>query len=302
MNLSGNPITIAHGDYRAQVAPVGASLCSLTYGGRDLVVPFDPAGLRPSHRGAVLVPWPNRIIDGTYQRDGVTFQLPLTEPARHNAIHGLVDWNHFDSTAESETSVTLTTSVTPVPGYPHPLRVSVTYALGDDGLAWTIETENLGTDAAPYGVAVHPYFTAGPGRADDWTLTFPGTEYLEATDDQMRPGERKLVTGTDVDFTEGRALRGISCDLPFTGLQRTNGLAEAKLLGADGTGVAVSAGDDTPWMQAFTADSSDPDKNRVGVAVEPMTCPPDAFNSGTDLTMIAPAASHRVQWNIRAVR
>lgn len=302
MNLSGTSIEIAHGDYRARVASVGASLCSLTYAGRNLVVPYDARGLRPSHRGAVLAPWPNRIIDGTYTHDGTTYQLPLTEPARHNAIHGLVDWNDFEIVDRRDDSVTLQTDVVPIPGYPHPLRVSVTYALDEGGLSWTIESENLGSDDAPYGVAVHPYFTAGPGRADDWTLHFPGTEYLEAVDDQMRPGERRAVQGTDFDFTAGRPLRGISCDLPFTALERTDGRAEARLLSADGTGVAISAGDDTPWMQAFTADSSDPDKNRIGVAIEPMTCPPDAFNSGTDLARIAPGDTHRVQWRIGAVR
>ncbi|NYI68143.1 aldose 1-epimerase family protein [Spelaeicoccus albus] len=302
MNLSGNPVHISHGDYSARIAPVGASLSSLNYGGRDLVVPYDTAGLRPSHRGAVLAPWPNRIIDGTYAWQGRTYQLPLTEPARHNAIHGLVDWNDFELTGRTDASATLSTPVVPVPGYPHCLRVTVTYALDDDGLSWTVETENLGDDDAPYGVAVHPYFTAGPGRADDWTLTFPGTEYIESADEQMRPGETKSVRGSDVDFTAGRPLRGISCDLPFTKLQRSGGRAEARLLAADGTGVAISCGDDTPWMQVFTADSPDPDKNRIGVALEPMTCPPDAFNSGTDVVRIAPGDLHRIEWHIAAVR
>src|SRR5699024_7631520 len=127
-------------------------------------------------------------------------------------------------------SVTLSTTTVPVPGYPHPLKITVTYALDDDGLTWTIEAENLGDDAAPYGCAVHPYLTAGPGRADDWSLTLPATEYLETIDDQLRPGRRLPVDGTELDFTQGRSLRSISCDLPFTGLQRgSDGIAEARL-------------------------------------------------------------------------
>lgn len=302
MNLSGTAYEIAHGDYSARVVSVGGSLAALRYAGRDLVVPFDPARLRPSHRGAVLAPWPNRIIDGTYSWQGTTYQLPLTEPARHNAIHGLVDWNDFELIGRTDESATLATDIVPIPGYPHSMRITVTYALSDAGLAWTIEAENLGRDEAPYGVAVHPYLSAGPGRADDWTLEFPGSEYIESADEQMRPGGLKNVQGSDVDFTEGKPLRGVSCDLPFTRLGRSDGRAEARLLAADGTGVFISCDEDTPWMQVFTADSPDPDKNRIGVAVEPMTCPPDAFNSGTDVVRIAPGDRHRVEWRIGAVR
>ena len=78
----------AHG-YEAVIASVGASLRSLTYEGRDLVVPFDADEVRPAYRGATLAPWPNRVVDGRYTFGGVEQQLPLTEPARGHALHGL---------------------------------------------------------------------------------------------------------------------------------------------------------------------------------------------------------------------
>ena len=46
--------------------------------------------MRQSGRGQVLIPWPNRLEDGGYEFDGRRYQLPLTEPEQHNAIHGLV--------------------------------------------------------------------------------------------------------------------------------------------------------------------------------------------------------------------
>ncbi len=54
-------------------------------------------------------------------------------------------------------------------------------------------------------------------------------------------------------------------------------------------------------MQVHTADRPDPDDDRVGLAVEPMTCPPDALNSGTDLVVLAPGDSHAASWEIEAL-
>ena len=57
---SGIQHTIRAGEYEAVIASVGATLRSLTYAGRDLVVPFGADEVRPAHRGATLAPWPNR--------------------------------------------------------------------------------------------------------------------------------------------------------------------------------------------------------------------------------------------------
>ena len=68
--LSGTQVTIDHGDYSATIASIGASLRTLRWQGRDLVIPFDADEVRPAYRGAILAPWPNRVVDGTYRHDG----------------------------------------------------------------------------------------------------------------------------------------------------------------------------------------------------------------------------------------
>ena len=93
--LSGEQFELSAGDYRATIASVGASLRELTWQGRHLVVPFDAHEIRPDYRGAVLAPWPNRVVDGKYQFDGLEHQLALTEPERGHALHGLVVWQDF---------------------------------------------------------------------------------------------------------------------------------------------------------------------------------------------------------------
>lgn len=61
------------------------------------------------------------------------------------------------------------------------------------------------------------------------------------------------------------------------------------------SGVGTSLSSDARWLQVYSAD----DIGRVGVAVEPMSCPPNAFNSGTDLVGLGPGQSYALTASIR---
>jgi aldose 1-epimerase len=52
-----------------------------------------------------------------------------------------------------------------------------------------------------------------------------------------------------------------------------------------------------PWAQFCTGSGF----GFRGIAVEPMTCPADAFNSGTDLVVLDPGAKHEAGWTISAL-
>ena len=69
-------------------------------------------------------PWPNRIRDGQLHVRGQAYQLTLTEPARHNAIHGLVNWVRWRLVEQAADAVTLEYDLPPQPGYPWPLRAA----------------------------------------------------------------------------------------------------------------------------------------------------------------------------------
>lgn len=84
--LSGTRFDLVHGDYSASIASVGATLRTLRHGGRDLIVPFAANEVRPAYRGAILAPWPNRVVDGRYSFAGAKHQLSLTEPQRLHAL------------------------------------------------------------------------------------------------------------------------------------------------------------------------------------------------------------------------
>jgi len=308
--LSGTQYELRHGDYTATIASIGASIRELKHRGRDLVVPFGADEIRPAYRGASLAPWPNRIADGQYTFAGAPQLVPLTEPERGNALHGLAVWLDFGAIEQTPSRVTLAATIVAQTGYPHRVDVEVAFELDDDGLHSTITGLNSGTDAAPWGTGPHPYLVAGPGRVDDWTLLLPAAEVLEVTPDRLLPVAQASVTtaggdqGEGVwDFREARPIGGVFVDHAFTALSRdAAGRTAVEVRTADGSGVAISWDTACPWVQVHTADKPEqPEISRIGLAVEPMTCPPDAFNSGTDLVVLEPGASHTAGWTIFAL-
>ncbi|WP_323958667.1 galactose mutarotase [Arthrobacter sp. JZ12] len=299
--LSGTQYTIEHGPYTASIASVGASLRYLRHDNRDLVVPYDADEIRPSFRGAVLVPWPNRVVDGKYSFNGVTEQLAITEPQRNHAIHGLLGWVDWTLEGQTASALRLSASVVPQKGYPFRLEVEVLYSLDDDGLTTTITAVNPGPSAAPYGSSAHPYLVAGEGLVDDWTLEVPASSVLQVTEDRLIPTDLTDVSSSHFDFREPRLIGSTFVDHAYTNINYDGGAATVAVRAADGRGAAITFDEGCPWVQIHTADKPDPAVSRLGLAAEPMTCPPDAFNSGTDLLVLEPGDTHAVGWRIHAL-
>jgi aldose 1-epimerase len=303
--LSGIRIDLAGGGYTAEIATVGATLRRLRAGERDLIVPFAEDEVRPFFRGAILAPWPNRVVDGTYTFDGEAQQLALTEPARGHALHGLVGWADFDVVEHGDDHVELRTVIPAQLGYPHRVEVTVVYRLGAGGLSTTVRGTNTGPTPAPWGTGPHPYLVAGPGHVDDWTLTVPADTVLTVSEERLLPtGSAPVATedGGTFDFRRPRLIADTFVDHAYTDVLRdADGTAEVRVTATDGSGTAISWGTDCGWVQVHTGDRPEAWANRVGLAVEPMTCPPDAFNSGEGLVVLQPDASSDASWTIRAL-
>ncbi|WP_158862202.1 aldose 1-epimerase family protein [Leifsonia sp. AG29] len=303
--ISGTHFGLSAGGYHATIASVGATLRTLEYDGRDLVVPFDADEVRPAYRGATLAPWPNRVVDGRYTFDGVEQRLPLTEPTRGHALHGLACWLDFAAIDRSASSAAFAATIEAQAGYPHRIEVTVSFELDDHGLHTSVTGTNTGTTPAPWGTGPHPYLVAGDGRVDDWTLTLPAASVLTVTEDRLIPiGLADVASegGGVFDFREPRRIADTFIDHAFTGLDRdADGMATVTLRAADGSGVEMTWDGACPWVQIHTADQPVAAIDRLGLAVEPMTCPPDAFNSGTDLIVLQPGEAATASWTIRAV-
>lgn len=311
--ISGTSHLLRAGAYEASVASVGASLRSLTYAGRDLVVPFDADQVRPAYRGATLAPWPNRVVDGRYTFAGVDHQLALTEPARGHALHGLAAWLEFDAVDKGSDHLELTAVIEPQAGYPWRVRVSTRFTLGPDGLTQCVQARNESDAAAPFGTGPHPYLVAGPGRVDEWTLLLPASEVLLVTEDRLAPTVLRPVEVAGAERFDYRAPRRIGAaqiDHAYTALGRDDeGVATVRVTDASGSGVEMAWDAACPWVQVHTADLAGgvgQAGHRAGLAVEPMTCAPDAFNPDrypfdAGLLVIAPGESASASWRIGAV-
>jgi aldose 1-epimerase len=306
---SGEQCRISAGGYQAVVTECGGGLRLLEYDGHPLVSGYGEDTHAPSGRGQLLLPWPNRLEDGAYTFDGQDLQLPLSEPERHNAIHGLTRWTSWTLEERTDQSVSLMYRLMAQKGYPWTVDLHVLYDLSADGLTVTVTATNLADSPAPYAQGAHPYLTVGEGteqdRVDGWELSLPADTHLR-TNDRKIPVGRQPVEETPFDFREPHAIGDLELDDGFTGLSRdSEGRAEVTLSNpASGRGLVLWMDRAHEFVQVYTGNDL-PSRARQSLAVEPMTAPANAFRSGDGLVVLASAGSagdeHSSSWGIRAL-
>ena len=301
--VTGSQFPIAAGDYAAVVTELGAGLRLLAHRGADVLTSYRPDELPPAAAGQLLAPWPNRVDGGRYQLAGASYQLDLSEPANGNAIHGLTRWLSWAPARHTTELVRLRTLLLGRTGYPFCLEMEAEYRLsGEHGLQVTVTARNSGSRPAPYGTGSHPYLTTGTATIDECTLCLPATRWLPADRRGIPAGEARDVAGTSTDFRTARPVGATSLDHALTGLTRDRqGRAWARLASGH-TEVALWAGEGYQWLQVFTGDTLDAARRRRALAIEPMTCPPNSFASGTDLIILAPGASVTHSWGLQVTQ
>lgn len=296
---TGQQIRLTRGEVTAHIAQVGASLRGLTVDGVSIVTPYPEGERTPFGSGVVLVPWPNRVRDGRWaQTDphgrASDEQLAITEPKLDNAIHGLLRYAPY-AIEQSEGAATLTATVVPQAGYPFALVTQVVYELTDDGIRVTHRLTNVGAHAAPAGVGTHPFFHIGGVDTEDLRLKLPAATWFE-TDDRLLPTAEKAVSG-DTDLRAGARVGDLDLDTAFGTLSRdADGRASSTLEGPDGQLVTVWQDADFDYLQVFTTDAF-PGQSRA-IAIEPMTMPADALNSGQGLRWVEPGETWELSWGV----
>jgi aldose 1-epimerase len=297
--LTGTQFRISAGDYSATITELGAGLRELQHRDRPVIVEYGPDELPPGAAGQLLAPWPNRVDGGRYTVGDATYQLDLSEPANGNAIHGLTRWAGWTEAEHAADAVRLTHMLYGRPGYPFCLELSAEYRLtDDDGLHVSVTASNVGSHPAPYGTGQHPYLTAGLPVIDECELQLPAGRWLQADRRGIPQGEPQDVAGTKYDFRKLRRVGDTKLDHAFTDLTTgQDGRAWVELASAS-TRLAMWAGQGYRWLQVFTGDALDPAHRRRAMAVEPMTCPPNAFVTGTDLLVLLPGDSITHEWGL----
>lgn len=329
--VNNHPVVhLSHGPYAAEIATYGGGVRSFTYRGLPLMEGYRDGEYPPLSANVVLAPWPNRIRDGRFHFHGQPYQLSITEPDRNNAIHGFVSDAVWDVVSQSDASagVTVATTIEPQQGWPWTLQVTSNYELSDQGLTCACEithpVDASGAGAAPVAYGFHSYLSALGAPVDECTLDMFIRSQLPLDPD------RKLPTGDIIDATAGSSVHRIelldrllddcfgreavsSREMVANSASPDKASADtspsdvapdiraARLVNGDGRGVDMWVSPQIKWFQVFTADPSwgypYPRRGRA-LAVEPMTVPPDGFNSGTDVAEIAPGDSLVVKWRI----
>ena len=297
---SGEQFEITAGSQRATVVEVGGGVREYVVGERPVLDPYSLDAMCDGAHGAPLIPWPNRLAEGAYRFDGTDYAVALTEPDKHNAIHGFLRWRSWQAVEHETGRVVMATRLHPLMGYPFTLDVQVAYELGDEGLVVATTATNLSDRPCPYGSGQHPYLSPGGGRIDDCRLELAaGTRILTENERQLPTGTAS-VAGTEYDFRSARRLADQKLDDPFTDLDRDqNGRAWARLTAPDGSRVALWVDGHYSIIEFYTGDTLSAARRRLGLGCEPMTCPPNAFQSGDGLIRLAPGETVTTTWGVR---
>ncbi|TMC35048.1 MAG: aldose epimerase [Chloroflexi bacterium] len=264
---SGAQYRIAAGGWSAIVTEVGAALRELHHGSRAVVDGFPEHRMCTGYRGLPLLPWPNRIEDGRYSFDRVDHQLPINRVSEGNAIHGLTCWERWRIGREDPGRVALSLDLLPRPGYPFSLSVAIDYALSDNGLSVTMRARNPGSVPLPFGAGHHPYFLPR-ATLESARVRVPASLYI-ALDGRGLPVADRAVDGSALDLRR-----------------------------ADPVGALVWMDERFGWLQLYSGDNLPIGERRRSLAIEPMTCPPNAFRSGRDLIALQPGGEVTLRWGV----
>jgi aldose 1-epimerase len=294
---SGQQFELSAGEHHATVVEVGGGVRAYRVGDRDVLHSYPVEAVCDGAHGAPLIPWPNRLGDGRYRFDGADYQVSLTEPDKANAIHGFLRWRTWQPIHREPDRIVMATTLYPLQGYPFAVAVQVEYALSERGLIASTTATNIGDRPCPYACGQHPYLSPGAALIDECTLELAaGTRILTDSRRQL-PFGSEHVAGTAYDFSSARVLGDQAIDFAFGDLSRDGaGRAWARLAGPDGHTAQLWVDETYPFIEVYTADTLAPDRRRRGLGTEPMTCPPNGFQTGDHVIRLEPGESVTTTW------
>lgn len=317
MTSNNDFIELRAGQYCAQISPFGGGLWSLTFVDKPLVVtpPVPHKGLSqvspvPFAAGCLLAPWPNRVDGGNFTFQGETYHLEINEPDRHNAIHGFVrerSWELDPETSDNPAAVSLTLEMEPQPGWPWRLKYVMNWSVdATQGLGGELLVTNLSDTPCPFGFGWHPYLSAGGASLDECTLRISVGNHLVLDSTRNLPTGLERPADTVLGQARPVALSGLWLDHAFRAQPEPDGYVRAALCRADGSGTELSAGPWCRWLQIYTADPARQQafpgvRDGRALAVEPMTCPPNALNRNQDVLVLAPGKPETFTFGLRSL-
>ncbi|MBA2555596.1 MAG: aldose 1-epimerase family protein [Geodermatophilaceae bacterium] len=299
---SGEQFELVSGDQQATIVEVGGGVRAYTHAGRAVLQDYPLTAMCDGAHGAPLVPWPNRLGDGRYRFAGVDYRVALTEPEKSNAIHGFLRWSAWRPVRRAPDRIALAIRAHPRQGYPFTLDVEVEYGLDSNGLSVRTTATNVGDAPCPYGCGQHPYLSPGDALIDECLLEVAAGTRIRTDPDRQLPVGIDAVAGTEFDFRQPRRLGSLRIDDAFTDLDRDpQGRAWVRLHRPDTWTAELWVDRSYSLVELYTADTLTPARRRRGLGVEPMTCPPNAFQTGDRVRTLHPGEAAVAEWGVRIV-
>ena len=196
------------------------------------------------------------------------------------AIHGLVRWAAWTVAEREPDRVVVRHDLHPQPGYPFSLAIRIEYVLSADGLRVSTTATNVGGDPCPFGAGAHPYlFPARPWSTPRSCIS-PRRACSRSTRTECPPAPSRSRGRSSTSCSRGRsAPRSSTTASPIcTGRRRPRAGHGREHRGRRRRRDALGRRG-LPLPHAVHGDDR-PDVNRRSMAIEPMTCPPQAFRSG----------------------
>lgn len=294
---TGGQYEIARGGAEAVIVELAGGIRSYRRDGIDLTESYHDDQIPPAGAGMMIAPWPNRIEDGQWRLDGEILQLDITEVSRNHAIHGLLRNTGYRRMGRTDSSVQLAATIFPQHGYPFNVEHRVSYGIEEDfSLSVTQELVNFSASRAPFALGAHPYVKIGDVATEELTLTVnAGTRLV--TNEALIPHGSEPASGS-FDLSRGRRIGELELDAAYTDLTFIGGRCRHTLSDDNGRSVSLWGDGAFRYTQVFVTDQF-PGVGKA-VALEPMTAPANAFNSGEGLRWLEPGGSFRASWGISA--
>ena len=284
-NSSGDSICI--------LPEAGATIYELVLAGRTVIHGRDTyedfVRNRSAYEGARLCPFPSRIEDGSYNFNGIRYKLKPNDNFKRNAIHGLLadaDYSMLDTfLGENSGRIRFCFNFEGIAGYPFPFYTELNFILEEHSITIETSIENRHNESIPMGDGWHPYFNLG-NNIDGLKLRLPSTKALVLN-------EYLIPTGQMVEKQLNETLGSMSIDDCFV-IDPSLGQAHTYLSDSKNT---LNIWQDTGkpgynYLVVYTPG------DRKQIAIEPLTSPPNAFNSGDGLVVMEPDAVIKIRTGI----
>lgn len=272
------------------VPDYGCIISQLVLDGKEILVPLPTIKniTNTQYINKLLIPFPNRIAKGTYAFHNKQYQLEQNEISTGHALHGLL-FNkkfHFVDKIISNKYVQIIFDYQiekeEFSGYPFSLYVKASFTLKEKELKIDILARNTDSCPIPYGVGWHPYFKATNSTINKDRISISSNTILELSKENSM-----IPTGNTIAYNrKNEYIDKESFDTCFTHLFQKETHFNGFTLFQDKT---------MNYLQIYTP----PD--RQSIAIEPMSCAPDAFNNGLGLVTLMPNKSINNYFGIRVI-